>query len=144
MTRSGGSTLSAVVSLWPSRSTSSLPRKKRSTPTSRIVATEGNLTPQAGLEPLTGPIDGLDPRAGLPYHRPAAHFVQPRAHLAYRVRAGGELVPARNRESNRHVHLPEVSGVGDRRSPFLGEPGGDPRRETRRESVEIRQTPIPK
>src|SRR5918996_1392674 len=48
MTRSGGSMLSVVVSLWPARSTSSLPRKKTSTPTSRIVATGRSVPPSRG------------------------------------------------------------------------------------------------
>ena len=39
MTRSGESTLSVVIRWWPSSSASSFPRKKRSTPASRIVAT---------------------------------------------------------------------------------------------------------
>src|SRR5438477_370854 len=38
ITRSGGSTPSVVTNRWPGRSPSSLPRRKRSTPTSRIVA----------------------------------------------------------------------------------------------------------
>src|SRR3990172_11044384 len=46
ITRSGGSMLSVVTSLWLALSrASSLPRKKRSTPATRIVATAMNIPP---------------------------------------------------------------------------------------------------
>src|SRR5215217_9441776 len=49
ITRSGESTLSVVISLWdPPRSASSFPRKKRSTPASRIVATRGSVPSREG------------------------------------------------------------------------------------------------
>src|ERR671918_397154 len=44
ITRSGWSALSVVTKWWPARSASSFPRKKRSTPQSRIVATFVSVT----------------------------------------------------------------------------------------------------
>src|SRR6266540_3585722 len=49
ITRSGSAIVSVVTKWCPTRRTSSLPRKKRSTPTSRIVATAGEATIPPGL-----------------------------------------------------------------------------------------------
>src|SRR5918912_69400 len=49
ITSSGVPTPSVVIRWCSGRSASSLPRKNRSTPASRIVATEGSVTPRAGI-----------------------------------------------------------------------------------------------
>src|SRR5262249_9742068 len=47
ITRSGGSTPSALTTWWSGSSASSFPRRYRSTPTSRIVAMPATITPPA-------------------------------------------------------------------------------------------------
>src|SRR6187549_2937982 len=56
ITSSGSAIVSAVTKWCPGRSTSSLPRKKRSTPTSRIVATVADTTILGGRLQYAGPV----------------------------------------------------------------------------------------
>src|SRR5687768_1617647 len=73
-TRSGGSTLSVVVSRCPGRSPSSRLRKKRSTPTSRIVATRATVATCADADNRPMGIEQRGLSEGLSLIRSGAYF----------------------------------------------------------------------
>src|SRR6185295_16189322 len=75
-------------------------------------------------EPGPGEPDRLRSGVCAPHDRAPLDLVEPCVHPLDRLGPGGELVPARGGESDRHVHLPEPDEIGDLLQPLALEPEG--------------------